>query len=427
MSINPSLSFNIFLQGTIGKWLVKEGDSAAPGDALAEIETDKASMAFECTDDMVIAKFLVAEGTEVKVGDPIMVTVEEGDISAFSDFVAPGGAGAPAAAPAPTTAPAAAPAAAAAAASAPTPAAVPRAAGERVAASPLARRLAREAGVDITTLSGTGFGGRIVAADVSKAPAGGVAPVAPSGAARAVLPQAGMVQGTGGSGVYSDFELSELARGVADRYTHAKQVVPHYYLSVELNMEKLVQMRSDLGGEVSVLNLIMKGAASAMKDVPDVNGSWMDTFVRRYDQVDINLVMGTGDGLITPVIRDVGGKGVSQIAAEVNALEDSLFLDHEGEVVNPAAELAPGTFSIHNLGMYGTKAASPIVLPPQSCALALGAIADSVVPCPTNRWKTSPTMTVTLSCDHRVVDGAVAAQWLQAFKTYVENPVGLML
>ena len=176
--------------------------------------------------------------------------------------------------------------------------------------------------------------------------------------------------------------------------------------------------------------MMMKGAANAMKDVPDVNGAWMDTFVRRYEQVDINLVMGTGEGLITPVIRDCGGKGVSQIAEEVNALEDSLFLDEEGEEVNPAvvaAELAPGTFSIHNLGMFGTKAASPIVLPPQACALALGTITETVVPCSVNKWKSAPVMVVTLSCDHRVVDGAVAAQWLQAFKTYVENPVGMML
>jgi pyruvate dehydrogenase E2 component (dihydrolipoamide acetyltransferase) len=158
-----------------------------------------------------------------------------------------------------------------------------------------------------------------------------------------------------------------------------------------------------------------------------VNGAWMDTFVRRYEQVDINLVMGTGDGLITPVIRDVGSKGVSQLADELHTLEDSLFSDEEGHVISPAAELAPGTFSIHNLGMFGTKAASPIVLPPQSCALALGTITDTVLPCPANKWKTSPMMTVTLSCDHRVVDGAVAAQWLQAFKTYVENPVGMML
>ena len=395
-----------------------------PGDALAEIDTDKASIAFECTDDIVIAKILVSEGTEVKVGDPIMVTVEDGDISAFADFVAPAGSGViPAPAPATT---AAAPIIAPAVASTPTaaPTAAPRAAGARVAASPLARRLARDAGVDISTLTGTGFGGRIVAADVSKAPTVGVAP---SGATRAVVPQSTVVQGEGGSGVYHDFELSDLAKGVADRYTHAKQVVPHYYLTVELNVEKMVKLRQDLDGQVSIVNLVMKGAAQAMKDVPDVNGSWMDTFIRRYDQVDINLVMGTGEGLITPVIRDVGGKGINQIAEELNALEDSLFLDDEGEQVNPAAELAPGTFSIHNLGMFGTKTASPIILPPQSCALALGAINDAVVPCPTNKWKTSPTMMVTLSCDHRVVDGAVAAQWLQAFKSYVENPVGMML
>ena len=149
--------------------------------------------------------------------------------------------------------------------------------------------------------------------------------------------------------------------------------------------------------------------------------------MRQYEQVDINLVMGTGEGLITPVIRDVGSKGVKGLADELNQLEDSLFADEEGESISSTAELAPGTFSIHNLGMFGVKTGSPIVLPPQSCALALGAINDAVVPHPDTKWAVQPVMSCTLSCDHRVVDGAVAAQWLSAFKTLVENPVGLML
>jgi pyruvate dehydrogenase E2 component (dihydrolipoamide acetyltransferase) len=260
-----------------------------------------------------------------------------------------------------------------------------------------------------------------VASDVRNAPAAG----ATSSVQRAV--QAAVTTSVGSAGVYSDFEMSDLALGVAARYTHAKQVVPHYYLSVDLNLSKLLAMRADLGGSLDTTTFFMKAAASAMKDVPDVNGAWMDTFVRQYDQVDINLIMGSGAGLVTPVVRDVGSKGLEELSVELNNMEDSLFADEEGEVVSSTAEMAPGTFSIHDLGMFGIKAASPIVLPPQSCALALGTITDTVVPHPETKWTTAPIMTATLSVDHRVVDGAVAAQWLASFRKYVENPVGLML
>lgn len=405
---------------------MKEGDSAVPGDAIAEIETDKASMAFECTDDIVIAKFLAPEGAEVKVGDPILVTVEEtGDVAAFADFVAPASTAAAPAVSTPTSTPVPTPTASAPVISTPTPpkavAPAKRKDGERIFASPLAKRLARDAGVDLSNVNGSGHNGRIVAADVKAAPAGGVM------SSRSILPQAHMTMAEGTAGVYADFELSDLAKAVAARYTNAKQVVPHYYLSIDLNLEKVVEMRNDLGPEMSLLNFFIKAAAGAMEQVPDVNGSWMDTFVRRYEQVDINVVMGTGDGLITPVLRDVGGKGIKALSDELNSLEDSLFDDEEGEVVSVTAEIAPGTFSIHNLGMYGVKSAAPIVLPPQACALALGTVTETVVPCPKNKWKVVPMMTVTLSNDHRVVDGAVAAQWLSAYKTLVENPVGLML
>jgi len=412
---------------------VKVGDPVSPGMAIAEIETDKASMAFEAQDDMIVAKFLVEEGQEVAVGAPIFVSVEKaGDVGAFSSFQAPAVVAAPAQAK-PVAAKAVAVPAAAPAAKAATPAATPaaapvvaRASGTRVFASPLARKLARDAGVDLSALRGTGPNGRIVAADVKNAPAAS-SHAAIAAATRAAGGVANVTSGVGSTGAYADFELSELALGVAARYTHAKQVVPHYYLSIDLNLTKMLQMRKDLGGDMDTTNFFLKAVAGAMKEVPDVNGAWMDSFVRRYEQVDINLIMGSGAGLLTPVIRDVGGKGLRELSNELSALEDSLFADAQGSKVASTAELAPGTFSIHDLGMFGVKAAAPIVLPPQACALALGTITDTVVPHASTKWAVAPVMTATLSVDHRVVDGAVAAQWLSAFKTLIENPVGLML
>ena len=180
------------------------------------------------------------------------------------------------------------------------------------------------------------------------------------------------------------------------------------------------------------MDFLVKAAALAVRQVPDANASWMDTFVRRYEQVDINLVMGSGIGMITPVIRDVGKKGIKALNTEMMALEDNLFADKEGMVIKDASLLAPGTMSIHNLGMYGIKSASPIILPPQAVAMALGAVIDTVIPNVyakpgQDNWTVAPIMVVTLSCDHRVIDGAVAAQYLQGFKALVENPAGMIL
>jgi len=183
---------------------------------------------------------------------------------------------------------------------------------------------------------------------------------------------------------------------------------------------------------LSLMDFLVKATALAVRQVPDVNASWMDTFVRRYEQVDVNIVMGSGAGTITPVIRDAGKKGLKALSAEIAALDETLFEDEEGLVVRDASLIAPGTISIHNLGMFGVKAASPIILPPQACALAFGAVVDTVVPNPLakageDNWKVAPIMVATLSCDHRVVDGAVAAQYLQGFKALVENPAGMIL
>ena len=180
------------------------------------------------------------------------------------------------------------------------------------------------------------------------------------------------------------------------------------------------------------MDFLVKAAALAVKTVPDANASWMESFVRRYDQVDVNVVMGAGGGCITPVIRDCGRKGLRALSLELAALDDALFADAEGLVVKDASLLAPGTLSVHNLGMYGVKAASPIILPPQAVALAFGSVVDTVVPRTNPRhgedaWVVEPVMVVTISCDHRVIDGAVAAQYISAFKALVENPAGMIL
>ena len=316
-------------------------------------------------------------------------------------------------------------------------------------ASPLARKLLRDAGLSAgaaQAIKGTGPGGRVVSSDVISAIAAGVTGKAAAAAAPAGRAAAPVAAG-GVPGVFQDFELSDLARAVADRQTAAKQSVPHYYLSVELNLGKLLKLREELNaaaapakggkgaadGGLSVLDFMVKASALAMKQVPDVNAAWMDSFVRRYDQVDVNLVMGTGAGLLTPVIRDTGALGLKAISKEIALFEDSLFTDGEGaDAALDASKMAVGTFSIHNLGMYGVKSAAPIVLTPQSCALALGAIVDTVVPSASpspegDNWEVAPVMVATLSCDHRVVDGAVGAQWLSALKTLVENPSSMLL
>jgi len=244
--------------------------------------------------------------------------------------------------------------------------------------------------------------------------------------------------------VYTDFELPEAARAVAQRVSASKQIVPHYYLSVDLKLTKLLNLRSEINKSlmsgkdsqvsgISVLDFLVKASALAMKQVPDVNASWMETFVRRYDQVDINLIMGTGSCLATPVLKDVTAHGVSNLSKQIAAFEDTIF-NEKGEMSEELTKT--GTFSIHNLGMFGVKSAAPIILQPQACALSLGAIIDTVIPADESsvssedggaNWQVAPIMTATLSCDHRVVDGAVGAQWLSAFKSLVENPTSMML
>ncbi|KAL3793321.1 hypothetical protein HJC23_003831 [Cyclotella cryptica] len=442
----PSLSPTME-SGTISAWNVEEGAAYSAGDVLCSVETDKATVDFEAQDDGVVAKIIVAAGAgEIPCGTPIMVTVEDqGSVAAFKDFL-------PESSAAPPTNPTAAAPEPEMAAPTPTPivstpAAVVAApaSGERVIASPRAHTLAKEKGfgeISALRIVGTGPGGRIIAQDILEYDPS----TAPAVAAQAAIPQpvtaaapapkaapAPLPKPVVGSG-YTDYSLPASAMELASRLNTSKKNVPHYYLTIDLNLDSLLELRSSLNstikdGGISVNDLLLKAAAAAMKTVPAANASWMDTFVRVYDSVDINVVVGNGSTLYAPVIRDVGRRGLKAVsddfaaaAAVVEGNEDAPTAAGFGDV---------GTFTMVNLGMFGVKSCAPIIREPQACALALGAIENRIVPNDDTEsediYKESVMMTATLSCDHRVVDGAVGAQWLSAFKNHVENPVTLLL
>lgn len=442
----PSLSPTMDA-GTIASWHIKEGDSFGAGDVVCSIETDKATVDFEAQDSGVLAKILAQAGSgEINCGVPIMVTVEDAaDVPAFADFVLDA-ASAPTPPPPAAAAPPPPPAPAAVVATPPVapapvvaPATVPST-GDKVMASPLAHKLAKELGFNIAQIAGTGPGGRIIAADVKEfvpmaaavAPAVAVDTAAPAQvaiAAAAATPAASPIPGSG----YTDYPLSDSAREVAARLTQSKRNVPHYYLTVDLSMDELIKMRSTLNAsindeenQIGIYELLLKATAAAMKAVPSANAAWMDSVVRVYDSVDINVVVGNGDSLYTPVISDVGGRGVKALASELKAAV-AVLKDGDSTDLTPNF-LTTGTITVMNLGMYGIKSCAPIIREPQSCALALGVIENRIVPSNDEAlYKESVMMTATMSFDHRVVDGAVGAQWLAAFKSHVENPTTLLL
>lgn len=419
--------------GSIANWLLKEGDGFEPGVAICEVETDKATVTYEATDDGYIAKILVGSG-ELKVGEPMMITVEdESSVSAFANYtLADASSGQSTTSVAETTA--------VPAESEPqpdrtpvkpeAPASTAAPSGDRVFASPYARNLARDARLDLTTLPAHGFASgpnnRIIAADVEAAISKGITSSTSSSAS-----ESSTLSTESNTQVSTSSTTAPSTTGAAgsliDMFAHSKKVVPHYFLSVEVNLSKLMALREQLNNdgdhEVSVQDFLVKAAAKAMTKVPVVNSHWMDSFVRRYDQVDINVLVGSGSTIRAPVLKGADSKGLAAIAEELSTMTSS----ENGE------ELAMGTFSIHNLGVFGVKSAAPIVLTPQACALALGTITDTVIPNPRaaeegqEKWAIAPVMVTTLSCDHRVVDGAVGAEWLQAFKEYAQNPITLLL
>jgi len=438
----PSLSPTMET-GAIANWNLKEGDSFGAGDVICSVETDKATVDFEAQDDGVVAKILEEAGpSEIDCGVPIMVTVEDkDDVSAFANFEANAS---PTAGEEPASSafeedsviPIISPQS-----TMPNFSSTTNSSSERVVASPLAHKLAKELGHNITSISGTGPGGRVVAADITEFVPIEHVDVSPAlDSPTNSLDKTSMtVEPLFGVG-YKDYPLSESARETAARLAQSKRNVPHYYLTIDLSMDAILKMRTTLNEtldedeQIGVYELLLKAVGASMNAVPMVNAAWMDSIVRVYDDVDINVVVGNGDALYTPVISDVSSRGIKALSTDLKAAVSDLQEDEDADGNIVRKELNPnfsamGTITVMNLGMYGIKSCAPIVTEPQAAALAFGVIENRILPSNEEEklYEESLMMTVTMSLDHRVVDGAVGAQWLAAFKSHIENPTTLLL
>jgi len=413
-------------EGKIARWLKKEGDTLSSGEVLAEVETDKATMEVEVVDEGVLHKILSPEGSVVAVGTPIAVIAEE-DEEVPADYVPAAGeapaAEAPKQAPAPV---AAAPAAAPQAAPAPQVAA-PQGSGRRIKASPLARRLARQKGINLSAIQGTGPNGRIVRADIERAGKRGIN--LGIGAGTTPPPLRPLPQGPlpYHEDEFDRIENSMMRKAIARRLTESKQQVPHFYLTVDVAMDRLMDLRVQLNEaadgdfKLSVNDFIIKAVAKALVAVPDANASWTDSHTLRHKHAHVSVAVAIEGGLITPVIRFAEQKGVVEISTEVKELAARA---REGGL--KPDEYSGGTFSISNLGMYGIKKFQAIVNPPEGAILAVGAT-EARPEVENGQIVVKQMMSVTLSCDHRVVDGAVGAQFLAALKQQLECPAGLLI
>jgi pyruvate dehydrogenase E2 component (dihydrolipoamide acetyltransferase) len=409
-------------EGTLAKWLVKEGDEVKSGDILAEIETDKATMEFEAVDEGKLAKILVPEGTEgVKVGAPIAILADEGEDVSEASTAAPK-------AEAPQPAPAAKKEEAPKAADpAPAPAPVAKAAppapsreeSARIKASPLARRIAGEKGIALSSVQGSGPGGRIVKADLEAAPAKAAAPV-PAQAAAPAPAVAGEIP-------HEAVKLSSMRKTIARRLTESKQTVPHYYLTVDIQLDALLKLRSELnkgleprGIKLSVNDLLIKALAMALIEVPTANVSFTGDQMLKFSRADISVAVAIPDGLITPIIVGADTKTLSTISREMT---DLAARARDGKLQPP--EYQGGTASLTNLGMFGIKQFDAVINPPQGMIMAVGAgekrpyvINDSL--------QIATVMSASGSFDHRAIDGAEGAKLMKAFKRLVENPLGML-
>ncbi|AQK59746.1 Dihydrolipoyllysine-residue acetyltransferase component 2 of pyruvate dehydrogenase complex mitochondrial [Zea mays] len=430
----PSLSPTM-TEGNIAKWLKKEGDKVSPGEVLCEVETnqitfelisggqDKATVEMECMEEGYLAKIIHGDGAkEIKVGEVIAITVEEeGDIEKFKDYKPSSSAEpvAPAeskAQPEPsqpkveekklTQAPEVkAPKIEEASQS-----------GDRIFASPLARKLAEDNNVPLSSVKGTGPDGRILKADIEDY------------LAKGGLREAFAAPGLG----YVDIPNAQIRKVTANRLLASKQTIPHYYLTVDARVDKLVKLRGELnplqdasgGKKISINDLVIKAAALALRKVPQCNSSWMNDFIRQYHNVNINVAVQTEHGLFVPVIRDADKKGLGTIAEEVKQLAQKA----RDNSLKPA-DYEGGTFTISNLGgPFGIKQFCAIINPPQSAILAIGSAEKRVIPGSADGlYEFGSFMSATLSCDHRVIDGAIGAEFLKAFKGYIENPTSMLL
>ncbi|KAF8349959.1 dihydrolipoamide acetyltransferase [Amanita rubescens] len=411
-------------EGGIASWKKKEGETFTAGDILLEIETDKATIDVEAQDDGVIAKILAADGAKnVKVGSVIAIIGEEGDnLSGAEQLATQASEQEPPMEektpepPRPTEETVSKP-------SHMQPQEAPRPEppkGDRIFASPIAKKIALERGIPLAQIKGSGPNGRIIREDVEDyKPAQATSAAAQPSAAQ--LPD------------YVDTPVTNMRRTIGARLSQSKQEIPHYYLTVDIHMDKVLKLREvfnkslsekDKSAKLSVNDFIVKAVSCALSDVPEANSAWLGEVIRTYKKADISIAVATPTGLITPIVKDAGSKGLATISAETKALAKKA---REGKLA--PSEYQGGTFTVSNLGMYDISHFTAIVNPPQSCILAIGSTQATLVPAPEEErgFKTAQIMKVTLSCDHRTVDGAVGAKWMAAFKGYLENPLTFML
>lgn len=406
-------------EGTLAKWLVKEGDTVQSGDLLAEIETDKATMEFEAVEEGIVGKLLVAEGTaNVAVNTAIAVLLEEGESASDIETAAP------AAAPA-TKATAEAPAKTEAVAPTPAPAAKP--AGDRIIASPLARRIATEKGIDLGQITGSGPRGRIVKADVESAkptpaPAPAVAAPMPTS------PGADAIAALYGDRKFEEVALDGMRKIIAARLTEAKQTIPHFYLRRDIHLDALLKLRAEMnkglearGIKLSVNDYIIKACAIALQEVPDCNAVWAGDRILKMEASDVAVAVAIEGGLFTPVLQDADTKSLSTLSAQ---MKDLAARARERKLA--PHEYQGGSFAISNLGMMGVENFDAVINPPHGSILAIGAGIKKPVVDENGDLAVATVMSVTLSVDHRVIDGALGAQFLAAVKSNLENPLSML-
>ncbi|KAG6842560.1 hypothetical protein C0991_000086 [Blastosporella zonata] len=432
-------------EGGIASWKKKEGETFTTGDVLLEIvrlslapaslsisltsirqETDKATIDVEAQDDGILAKIIAQDGAKgVQVGAAIAIVAEEGDdLSGASDLAAQAASESIGTEKVPEPSKPAVPEPSKPEPSKPqvdTKPDLPT--GDRIFASPIAKKIALERGIPLGQVKGSGPSGRIIRTDVEN-----YKPAAAQ-ATSATIPASQVAA----EADYVDTPISNMRRTIGSRLTQSKQELPHYYLNVGINMDKVLKLREvfnktltekDKSAKLSVNDFIVKAVACALSDVPEANSAWLGEVIRTYKKADISVAVATPTGLITPIVKDAGSKGLATISAETKALAKKA---RDGKL--QPAEYQGGTFTISNLGMFGIDHFTAIINPPQSCILAVGATQPTLVPAPEEErgFKTVQIMNVTLSSDHRTVDGAVGARWMAAFKGYLENPLTFML
>ena len=411
-------------EGVISHWAVKEGDEVSVGDVLAEIETDKASVEYQAEDAGTVARLVQAAGKMVQVGEPIAVFAAAGDTDADVEKALADAGGAPvaeepvvvevaAATPAPATDVVTQPVAPVEVVA---PVAVVRDSSGRIFASPLVRKQAREEGIDLAQIQGTGPGGRIVRKDFDAFVASGPRPAATS-----ATPPAPVMGAAG----YVEVPHTSMRRAIARRLTESKSTVPHFYLKADCVVDRLLdaraQLNEGLGVKTSVNDWVVKAVGHALMAAPGSNVIWTDTAMRQFDHADISVAVATEGGLYTPVVRSVDQLSIPQINTIIRELADKA---RSGTIKQD--EIEGGSFAVTNLGMFGTEEFSAILNPPQSGILAVGAAREKTIVVD-GQIRIAQVMTVTLSADHRAVDGALAAEWMAAFKKAIENPVALLV